>query len=134
MSLIKVGNFDERCTGKWTRIQARKDGKVNKSVLDYVLLTENMHTALNGIKIDEEKIYCPYRGPPPDRASIFFDGVDIFRYFSSNENYRHVNEKYRKVSKSIEKCRKISKKYRKISKNIEKCRKISKSLKSKKKY
>ena len=37
---LKVGNFDEKCTGKWTRIQACKDGSISKSVLDYVLLSE----------------------------------------------------------------------------------------------
>ena len=58
---LKVGNFDEKCVGKWTRIQACKNGTVSKSVLDYVLLSENMQSSLNEMMIDEDKIFCPYR-------------------------------------------------------------------------
>ena len=58
---LKVGNFNEKCTGKWTRIQACKDGSIKKSVLDYVLLSEKMYSSLNEIIIDEDKLFCPYR-------------------------------------------------------------------------
>ncbi len=58
---LKVGNFSEVTTGKWTRIQARKDGSVAKSVLDYVLMGKNLFDNMKDMYIDEEKIYCPYR-------------------------------------------------------------------------
>ena len=58
---LKVANFHQTCTGKWTRIQPRKDGTTKKSVLDYVLLKQPIYEKLRKVVIDEEKIYCPYR-------------------------------------------------------------------------
>ena len=57
---LKVGNFDNTCHGKWTRIQACKNGETKRSALDYVLLTEEVQKSLKSIVIDEQKIYCPY--------------------------------------------------------------------------
>ena len=58
---LKVGNFHQSCSGKWTRIQPQKDGSIKKSALDYVLMPANMHQALKSFVIDEDKIYCPFR-------------------------------------------------------------------------
>ena len=58
---LKVGNFHELCTGRWTRIQSCQKGGIKKSVLDYILTTEVIYDSLEDILIDEEKIYCPYR-------------------------------------------------------------------------
>lgn len=57
---LQVGNFHECCIGKWTRIQNSRKGGTKKSALDYALLPKDIHTSLNSILIDEEKVYCPY--------------------------------------------------------------------------
>ena len=78
-----------------------------------------------------------YRGPPPERRSTFFDGVFLFRHFSTFFLWSKHVEKCRKMSKDVEKCRKMSKNWkmskvvkscRKMSKNVEKCRKMSKDV------
>ena len=58
---LKVGNFHNNCTGKWTRIQNCVNGDVKRSVLDYLMSTAAIHDSIKSILIDEEKIYCPYR-------------------------------------------------------------------------
>ena len=77
---LKVGNFNENCSGKWTRIQACKDGTVSKSVLDYILLSENMNSSLKEVIIDEEKILCPYRVIIEDRARKWVFSDHCVRY------------------------------------------------------
>ena len=58
---LKVANFHQNCSGRLTRIQARKDGTTKESVLDYILLQQRMYQKLTKMVIDEEKIFCPYR-------------------------------------------------------------------------
>ncbi len=58
---LKVANFHEKVEGKWTRIQVDKSGIVHKSVLDYMLVQEDMSQSLTRVLIDEDKIFCPYR-------------------------------------------------------------------------
>ena len=57
---LKVGNFHEKCIGKWTRIQNCLNGEVKKSTLDYIMSTETVNNSVKSILIDEEKIFCPY--------------------------------------------------------------------------
>ena len=59
---LKVANFHQNCTGKWTRIQNCRDGTRKKSVLDYILLQKHLFDELVEVQIDEEKIYCPIQG------------------------------------------------------------------------
>ena len=58
---LKVGNFHDKCVGKWTRIQNCLNGEVKRSTLDYILSSAAIHNSVKSILIDEEKIYCPYR-------------------------------------------------------------------------
>ena len=58
---LKVANFHQNCTGKWTRIQACRDGTVKKSTLDYILIQQTLFEKLTNVVIDEDKILCPYR-------------------------------------------------------------------------
>ena len=94
---LKVGNFDEKCTGKWTHIQACKDGSVSKSVLDYVLLSENMHSSLNNIIIDEDKLFCPYRVKMERRVQkcVFSDHCTIIADLQVNTGI--FNKKKEKI-------------------------------------
>ena len=57
---MKVANFHEKTIGKWTRIQNSKKGTA-KSVLDYILMEEQLMLLVNDITIDEEKCNTPYR-------------------------------------------------------------------------
>ena len=57
---LKVGNFHPKAAGKWTRIQDDKEGVTHKSVLDYVLLQNEMYDAVTGFEVDEDKVCCPY--------------------------------------------------------------------------
>ena len=57
---LVVCNFDSRTEGVWTRIQANKDGSVDKSVIDYILLRPDVIPAMSHLLTDENKIYCPY--------------------------------------------------------------------------
>ena len=58
---LEVANFHEKTIGKWTRIQPRKDGSVEKSILDYILLEKDVYQKVASMHVDEEKFYCPYR-------------------------------------------------------------------------
>ena len=57
---MQVCNFDEKCSGQWTRIQVKKDEEI-RSTLDYIVVQKEMFGSLSSILIDEEKIFTPYR-------------------------------------------------------------------------
>ena len=56
---LKVLNFSDLCTGKWTRCQSKK-GVVEKSVIDYVVTCESLSGYLENFTIDEERVISPY--------------------------------------------------------------------------
>ncbi len=58
---LKVGNFHKNTVGKWTRIQPKKVGGADKSVLDYALMEKKLFDCMTEMYIDEEKMFCPYR-------------------------------------------------------------------------
>ena len=58
---MKICNFSEKAEGKWTRIAQGNDGLVKKSVLDYVLLENDMYSMMTEMVVDEERFFCPYR-------------------------------------------------------------------------
>ena len=60
LSEMRVANFHQNSAGKWTRIQDSKRGTA-KSVLDYILLNEQLMLLTNNIMIDEERCNTPYR-------------------------------------------------------------------------
>ena len=60
LSEMKVGNFHEKTSGKWTRIQESKKGTA-KSVLDYILIEEQMMALITEFNIDEERCNTPFR-------------------------------------------------------------------------
>ena len=55
---LKVINFCDVTNGKWTRIS--KD-ESQKSVLDYVISSENFEKGIIKLDIDEEKLFCPFK-------------------------------------------------------------------------
>ena len=57
---LRVGNFHDKTTGKWTRIQPKKNGDIDRSTIDYVLMENKMYERLTEMTIDEQKVYCPY--------------------------------------------------------------------------
>ena len=61
---MKVANFHDKTIGKWTRIQKCKLETV-KSVLDYILLDEQLVPCLREMVIDEERIFTPFRITKP---------------------------------------------------------------------
>ena len=75
---LQVANFSPKTSGVWTRIQL-KDGTVNKSTIDYVLMAEQTLALMMEMEIDEEKIYCPYRekNTRSEKKIIFSDHCAI---------------------------------------------------------
>ena len=57
---LEVLNFHPITTGKWTRIQ-RKKNQIERSVIDYVLVEENLYSRIEEVVIDENKLYTPWR-------------------------------------------------------------------------
>ena len=55
---LNVLNFSEKCTGKWTHV-IRKSQK--KSVIDYVIVDNDLNCGVRDILIDEECMYTPFR-------------------------------------------------------------------------
>ena len=58
---MKIANYHPLTSGQWTRIQKRKDGSTKRSMLDYVLLQQELYETIGEMIVDEEKIHCPYR-------------------------------------------------------------------------
>ena len=56
---LKVLNFSDQCTGKWTRCEFKK-GVLEKSVLDYAVTSEILAGYLEKFTIDEERVISPY--------------------------------------------------------------------------
>ena len=56
---LVVLNFNEISTGKWTRVEKKKD-VIEKSVLDYVLTREVLSQNLSLFNVDEEKLIAPF--------------------------------------------------------------------------
>ena len=57
---LTAANFIKETEGKWTRIQKKK-GVLCKSILDYILLEEQLLSRFTSLRIDENKISTPYR-------------------------------------------------------------------------
>ena len=57
---LKVINFHQNTVGKWTRIQKTKNSE-QKSVLDYILVKEDIAEKVERLIIDEDKLYTPWR-------------------------------------------------------------------------
>ncbi len=57
---LEVGNFHPSTTGRWTRIQPKKNGNVSKSAIDYALMGRKLYNSMSEMHIDEEKISTPY--------------------------------------------------------------------------
>ena len=57
---LRVCNFSRYAEGKWTRVRARKDGNIEKSSIDYALVTAETYSTLKSFLVDESKVYCPY--------------------------------------------------------------------------
>ena len=58
---LKVANFHDQAEGWWSRIQSDKNGNVHKSLLDYLIVQEDMFQSLESMVVDEDKMFCPYR-------------------------------------------------------------------------
>ena len=60
---LQVCNFQENCSGNWTRIQDYKENEdgVEKSRIDYVLVLDHMYKSMTSMVVDEDKVFCPYR-------------------------------------------------------------------------
>ena len=58
---LRVANFHDKAEGKWTRIQKDKNGDVHKSLLDYLIVQEDLFSSLESMLVDEDKMFCPYR-------------------------------------------------------------------------
>ena len=56
---LDVLNFDSKCTGKWTRVQ-EKNGKTERSVIDYAITNNNLCQHFSKMFIDEEKLTAPF--------------------------------------------------------------------------
>ena len=56
---LAVMNFDNKCSGKWTRVQKKKTGD-EKSVIDYIMACQNLSPLIQEIVIDEDKLMAPF--------------------------------------------------------------------------
>ena len=54
-----VVNGTEKCSGTWTRQNNLNEQE--KSVIDYVLVNEDLYNHIDHMEIDEEKTFCPFR-------------------------------------------------------------------------
>ena len=57
---MTIMNAEDNCKGLWTRIQ-KETRSIKKSVIDYVLITEEHRSIIEKMEIDEEKEITPYR-------------------------------------------------------------------------
>ena len=57
---LNAANLHPNATGKWTRIQPKKD-KVEKSQIDFILLESDLLGSILDMTVDECKAYTPYR-------------------------------------------------------------------------
>ncbi len=57
---LEVFNFNAKCTGKWTRVQKKKLGAVERSVIDYVMVCRGLFPHVSEMIIDEEKLMAPF--------------------------------------------------------------------------
>lgn len=75
---LDVLNFHTNTVGKWTRIQKQK-GILKKSIIDYVLVEDNMKNRVEKVVIDEDKLYTPWRSisKKKERKIIFSDHTAI---------------------------------------------------------
>ena len=56
---LLVANFHPNSTGKWTRIQQKKE-RVEQSIIDYILVEEKTFSDIINVAVDECKAYTPY--------------------------------------------------------------------------
>ena len=49
----------QKCLGTWTR--QNNSNEQEKSVIDYVLVNEDLYNYIDHMEIDEEKTFCPFR-------------------------------------------------------------------------
>ena len=75
---LEVLNFHPSATGKWTRVKKNKK-TTEKSVIDYVLVEENLKSRIEEVIIDEDKLYTPWRvvSRKKNRHIIFSDHTAI---------------------------------------------------------
>ena len=75
---MEILNFHPVRTGKWTRIQKNKR-QIEKSVIDYVLIEDNLNSRIEEVTIDEQKLYTPWRvvSGKKQRRIIFSDHTAI---------------------------------------------------------
>ena len=57
---LGVLNFHPKTVGEWTRIQKKKN-IVEKSVIDYVIVEDNLKNRVDEVIIDEDKLCTPWR-------------------------------------------------------------------------
>ena len=57
---LQVLNFHPECTGKWTRVEV-KNNVEQKSVLDYAITNNLLHSRVESVHIDEERLITPFR-------------------------------------------------------------------------
>ena len=97
---LDVLNFHPNTMGKWTRIQKKKK-VTEKSVIDYVIVEDNLKNRIEKVVIDEDKLYTPWRvvSRKKNRHIIFSDHtaiittVDIKRGGATNESLQQQSWK-----------------------------------------
>ena len=55
---LKVLNFSEKCSGKWTHVIRKSNVK---SVIDYIIVDEEVNNTVDEIVIDEDCLHTPFR-------------------------------------------------------------------------
>ena len=81
-------NSSNMCKGVFTRIHNYRN-KVEKSVLEYVLVSADLYSQLVSMHIDEEKLFTPWR--LINKGKRFSDHCAI--RFKLELNYRNRNKK-----------------------------------------
>ena len=89
---LRVLNFHQKAIGKWTRIQNSKKG-TEKSIIDYILVEDNLKGRVDRILIDEDKLYTPWRlkSCRRKRRIIFSDHTAIITTINITKGLTPVN-------------------------------------------
>ena len=79
---MTIINASEKCDGKWTRIQAEKNG-IKKSIIDYILVSEAHESLVKNMMIDERKEMTPFRDDSAPSNPVYTDHNMITIYNNS---------------------------------------------------
>ena len=93
---LTIINTTEKCQGLWTRTQI-ENGIERKSVIDYILISEEHEHLVKSMIIDEEKEITPFRDDSPFGRLVYTDHrmltLNMNMAIKENEEEMKINRK-----------------------------------------